>query len=75
MVDITNFHKSDTASRTQTTIVEETNYTVTWADLTGEGFADGDELVCMTELSPPNLRRHVRRGFEEGAGLEISAAA
>ena len=39
------------------------------------GFAKGDELVCMTELAPENLRRHVRRGFEEGANLETSAAA
>ena len=39
------------------------------------GFAEGDELVCMTELTPDNLRRHVRRGFEEGAGLKTSASA
>ena len=38
-------------------------------------FAEGDELVCMTELTPENLRRHVRQGFEEGAGLDLSAAA
>ncbi len=34
------------------------------------GFAEGDELVCATELTPENLRRHVRRGFEEGMASE-----
>ncbi len=39
------------------------------------GFSRGDELVCMAELNSENLRRHVRRCFVEGAGIEISAAA
>lgn len=30
------------------------------------GYATGDELVCMTELEPANLRRHVRQYFLEG---------
>ena len=31
------------------------------------GFADGDELVCITELSAENLKRAALRGFEQGA--------
>jgi len=29
------------------------------------GYAEGDELVCMTELEPDNLRRTVRQAFLE----------
>jgi len=39
------------------------------------GFAAGDELVCAAELSLENLRRHVRRGFEEGMKLRESAVS
>ncbi len=31
------------------------------------GFASGDELVCLTELAPGNLKRAALRGFETGA--------
>jgi len=47
MVDITNYHNSDPAVRSRTTIVEETNYTITWANLTGAGFAGDDEIVII----------------------------
>ena len=30
------------------------------------GHADGDELCCLTELVPANLRSHARRAFLEG---------
>lgn len=32
------------------------------------GYAHGDELVCLTELSPDNLRRYALEAFTQGLG-------
>ena len=47
MAALTHFVKTDITQRSTTslTAVELTNYTVTWADLTGAGFAAGDDVL------------------------------
>jgi len=39
------------------------------------GYRNGDELVCLTELSAENLRAHARTAFEEGCRDARAAAA
>ena len=52
MAQLTHFVKQDFTARSRTVSVytEETNYTVSWADLTGAGFAAGDEVGVILSL-------------------------
>ncbi len=73
MVDITNFTKVDTASRTQTTIVEETNYTVSWSNLTTAGFGNGDDVIILyTQWLSDNSSSIVTSEFKIGSTYALA---
>jgi hypothetical protein len=56
MANIVHFSKADITARTttSTTPVELTDYTITWANLTGAGFAAGDDVVIIVGVKTTN---------------------
>ena len=51
MTALVQFHKADTTERStaSTSAAEETNYTVSWSDLTTAGFANGDAVAIIVK--------------------------
>ena len=53
MAALKHFFKSDVTERSTTSTGdnEVSNYTVTWADLTGAGFANGDDVIVLIKFN------------------------
>ena len=79
MTDLVHFVKSDSAirSHTETSATEETNYTVSWANLTGAGFANGDNVAIIVLLglysdsASDNVNVSVRVGSSFAGASEL----
>jgi hypothetical protein len=73
-MDLTHFVKGDPVRRTRTsaTPVEETNYTISWSDLTGAGFGNGDDVIVLVwaALNQVSANNYVR--FQVGFGTTYS---
>lgn len=77
MPELTHFAKLDSTERQQTgtTPAEETNYTVSWANLTGAGFSAGDDVLVLVfaKLRTNNNGSYVR--FQVGFGTTYAGRA
>lgn len=70
MAEITHFVKTDFTHRvnTDTSAVEESNYTITYENLTGAGFAAGDDVIIIVGVVHGTGHANVNMHFQVGFG-------
>ena len=77
MTALVQFHKVDTTARitTSTSAEEETNYTVSWSDLTTAGFANGDAVAIIVKVRFRNSSGNNYTSCEVSVGSSFAGAS
>ena len=77
MAELVHYVKQDLTARTSTatTAEESTDYTITWANLTGAGFAAGDDVMVLVGVKMRNSNANNSTKFQVGLGTTYAGRA